>query len=211
MRATRNRRTRSALAAASAVVAGTAIRRGEAWGLLSDPGAVARFAEHDVVLPLVVVSELEGKRDHPELGYFARTALRFLDDLRLQHAQVWPRRARCRQSRARREELAPRLADVVRGDEQRAGAPCEVGDVRARGRSGHSQATGRALARGRQRIREGFGRPEAVPVWQLPGFIAGLERAGFSVARHKVWLQMELARPFLMGAMVLIAASTIFA
>ena len=54
-----------------------------------------------------------------------------------------------------------------------------------------------------QRIREGFGRPEAVPVWQLPGFIAGLERAGFSAARHKVWLQMELARPFLMGAMVL--------
>lgn len=58
-----------------------------------------------------------------------------------------------------------------------------------------------------QRIRDGFGRPEAVPVWQLPAFIAGLERAGFSAARHKVWLQMELARPFLMAAMVLIAAS----
>ena len=58
-----------------------------------------------------------------------------------------------------------------------------------------------------QRIRDGFGRPEAVPVWQLPGFIAGLERAGFSAARHKVWFQMELARPFLMAAMVLIAAA----
>lgn len=58
-----------------------------------------------------------------------------------------------------------------------------------------------------QRIREGFGRPEAVPVWQLPGFIAGLERAGFSAERHRVWLQMELARPFLMAAMVLIAAA----
>lgn len=58
-----------------------------------------------------------------------------------------------------------------------------------------------------QRIREGFGRPDAVPIWQLPGFIAGLERAGFSAARHKVWLQMELARPFLMAAMVLIAAA----
>lgn len=58
-----------------------------------------------------------------------------------------------------------------------------------------------------QRIREGFGRPEAVPVWQLPGFIAGLERAGFSAARHRVWFQMELARPFLMAAMVLIAAA----
>lgn len=58
-----------------------------------------------------------------------------------------------------------------------------------------------------QRIRDGFGRPEAVPVWQLPGFIAGLERAGFSAARHRVWLQMELARPFLMAAMLLVAAS----
>ncbi len=58
-----------------------------------------------------------------------------------------------------------------------------------------------------QRIRDGFGRPEAVPVWQLPGFIAGLERAGFSAARHKVWFQMELARPFMMAAMVLIAAA----
>ncbi|MBU3028873.1 LPS export ABC transporter permease LptG [Paracoccus marinaquae] len=58
-----------------------------------------------------------------------------------------------------------------------------------------------------QRIREGFGRPESVPVWQLPGFIAGLERAGFSAARHRVWFQMELARPLLMAAMVLIAAA----
>lgn len=58
-----------------------------------------------------------------------------------------------------------------------------------------------------QRIRDGFGRPEAVPVWQLPGFIAGLERAGFSAARHRVWFQMELARPFLMAAMILIAAA----
>jgi PhoH-like ATPase len=56
--------------------------------LLSDPGAVARFAEHDVVLPLVVVSELEGKRDHPELGWFARQALRLLDDLRIVHGRL---------------------------------------------------------------------------------------------------------------------------
>lgn len=58
-----------------------------------------------------------------------------------------------------------------------------------------------------QRIREGFGRPEAVSIWQLPGFIAGLERAGFSAARHRVWLQMELARPLMMAAMVLLAAA----
>ena len=57
------------------------------------------------------------------------------------------------------------------------------------------------------RIRDGFGAPEAVPVWQLATFIDGLERAGFSAMRHRGWLQMELARPFLMGAMVLIAAA----
>ncbi|BEH01433.1 MAG: PhoH family protein [Propionibacterium sp.] len=50
--------------------------------LLSDPHAVLRFAEHDVVLPIVVITELEAKRHHPELGYFARSALRLLDDLR---------------------------------------------------------------------------------------------------------------------------------
>jgi PhoH-like ATPase len=51
--------------------------------LLSDPRALLRFAEHEVVLPVVVISELEAKRSHPELGYFAREALRLLDDLRL--------------------------------------------------------------------------------------------------------------------------------
>ena len=51
--------------------------------LLSDPRAILRFKEHEVVLPVVVVTELEGKRHHPELGYFARAALRLLDDLRV--------------------------------------------------------------------------------------------------------------------------------
>ncbi len=51
--------------------------------LLSDPHAIMRFDEHEVVLPAIVISELEGKRTHPELGYFARTALRLLDDLRV--------------------------------------------------------------------------------------------------------------------------------
>jgi len=56
--------------------------------LLSDPGAFLRFAEHEVVIPLVVVSELEGKRHHPELGYFARRSLRFLDELRVKHGRL---------------------------------------------------------------------------------------------------------------------------
>jgi PhoH-like ATPase len=56
--------------------------------LLSDPKAIFRFAEHAVVLPVIVVSELEGKRNDPEIGYFARQALRNLDDLRLQHERL---------------------------------------------------------------------------------------------------------------------------
>jgi PhoH-like ATPase len=56
--------------------------------LLSDPSALLRFDEHEVILPVVVVTELEGKRAHPELGYFAREALRLLDDLRVQHGRL---------------------------------------------------------------------------------------------------------------------------
>ncbi|GAA0513347.1 putative PhoH-like protein PhoH2 (phosphate starvation-inducible protein PsiH) [Saccharopolyspora subtropica] len=56
--------------------------------LLSDPWAMSRFAEHNVVLPVVVISELEGKRHHPELGWFAREALRVLDDLRIRYGRL---------------------------------------------------------------------------------------------------------------------------
>ena len=56
--------------------------------LLSDPKAVFRFAEHAVVLPVVVVAELEAKRNDPEIGYFARQALRNLDELRVQHERL---------------------------------------------------------------------------------------------------------------------------
>jgi PhoH-like ATPase len=56
--------------------------------LLADPGALKRFAEHEVVLPVVVITELEGKRHHPELGFFARTALRMLDELRITHGRL---------------------------------------------------------------------------------------------------------------------------
>ena len=57
------------------------------------------------------------------------------------------------------------------------------------------------------RIRDGFGVPEAVPIWRLPSFISGLQRAGFSARRHEVRLQAELARPALLAAMVLLAAA----
>lgn len=56
--------------------------------LLSDPKAMFRFAEHAVVLPVVVITELEKKRHDPEIGYFARQALRMLDDLRQEHERL---------------------------------------------------------------------------------------------------------------------------
>jgi PhoH-like ATPase len=56
--------------------------------LLADPTALTRFAEHQVVLPIAVIGELESKRDHPELGYFARGALRFLDDIRVENGRL---------------------------------------------------------------------------------------------------------------------------
>lgn len=56
--------------------------------LLSDPQALFRFAEHAVVIPVVVISELEKKRHDPEIGYFARQALRILDDLRIKNERL---------------------------------------------------------------------------------------------------------------------------
>ncbi|MET8835534.1 PhoH family protein [Micromonospora sp. NPDC004540] len=87
-RTTRSRRTAAASAgteeprpAGQAFVLDTSV-------LLSDPAAFHRFAEHEVVLPLVVISELEGKRHHPELGWFARQSLRMLDELRVRHGRL---------------------------------------------------------------------------------------------------------------------------
>jgi lipopolysaccharide export system permease protein len=56
------------------------------------------------------------------------------------------------------------------------------------------------------RIRDGFGEPSDIAIWDLPAFIASLDAAGFSAARHRVWLQMELALPVLLSGMVLLAA-----
>jgi PhoH-like ATPase len=56
--------------------------------LLADPAAISRFDEHQIVLPIVVITELEAKRNHPELGFFARQALRYLDELRIKHGRL---------------------------------------------------------------------------------------------------------------------------
>jgi lipopolysaccharide export system permease protein len=57
-----------------------------------------------------------------------------------------------------------------------------------------------------KRIKDGFGTPSTVAFWSLPTYIRGLERAGFSARSYQVWLQMELAQPLLLAAMVLMAA-----
>jgi len=56
--------------------------------LLADPTAIFRFVEHETIIPIAVIGELESKRAHPELGYFARAALRTLDDLRVAHGRL---------------------------------------------------------------------------------------------------------------------------
>ncbi len=58
-----------------------------------------------------------------------------------------------------------------------------------------------------ERIIDSFGTPAAVSVWDLPAFIDQLEEAGFSARRHAVWMQMELARPLFLVAMVLVGAA----
>jgi lipopolysaccharide export system permease protein len=56
-------------------------------------------------------------------------------------------------------------------------------------------------------IRDSFGTPSSIPIWDLPAFIDRLKTAGFSAQRHQVWFQMELALPVFLVAMVMIGAS----
>jgi PhoH-like ATPase len=54
--------------------------------LLADPHAIHRFDEHDVVLPLVVIEELDRKKTAmDDVGRNARLALRLIEELRVQH------------------------------------------------------------------------------------------------------------------------------
>lgn len=56
------------------------------------------------------------------------------------------------------------------------------------------------------KIRDSFGSPEAISIWDMRAFIDGLERAGFASTLHRVWLQKEIATPALLAAIVLLAA-----
>src|SRR5271167_3167871 len=51
--------------------------------LLHDPDAILKFADNDIVIPLVVLEELDGlKRLSDELGRNSRHVLRFIDSLK---------------------------------------------------------------------------------------------------------------------------------
>ncbi|MEM1273636.1 MAG: LPS export ABC transporter permease LptG [Pseudomonadota bacterium] len=58
-----------------------------------------------------------------------------------------------------------------------------------------------------EQIRDSFARPQTVSIYELPGFIADLNRAGFAALTHRVWFQMELSNPLMLAAMVLIGAA----
>ena len=58
-----------------------------------------------------------------------------------------------------------------------------------------------------ERIRESFGHPSTISIWEMNDFIRQLNKAGFSSLQHRVWLQSELARPLFLVAMVLIASA----
>ncbi|KPQ16677.1 MAG: ABC-type lipopolysaccharide export system permease component LptG [Rhodobacteraceae bacterium HLUCCO18] len=57
-----------------------------------------------------------------------------------------------------------------------------------------------------EQIRDSFGRPYTVPIYELPGFIAQLNAAGFAAVQHRIWLQMQISNPLMLSAMVLIGA-----
>lgn len=56
-----------------------------------------------------------------------------------------------------------------------------------------------------EKIRDSFAQARTIPLFQLPGFIATLERAGFSALEHRMRLHMELALPVLLTGMMLLA------
>lgn len=56
-------------------------------------------------------------------------------------------------------------------------------------------------------VRESFSTAETVPFWQLPQIIELAERAGLTASSYRLQYQKLLARPFLLAAMVLLAAA----
>jgi lipopolysaccharide export system permease protein len=58
-----------------------------------------------------------------------------------------------------------------------------------------------------RKIEESFASPDTMSFWDLPSFIALLEESGFPAQRHRLHFNVLLARPLLLCAMVLVAAT----
>ena len=56
------------------------------------------------------------------------------------------------------------------------------------------------------RVQESFASPDTLSFWALPGFIALLDRSGFSSIRHRLHFQALLALPLLAATMALVSA-----
>jgi lipopolysaccharide export system permease protein len=56
-------------------------------------------------------------------------------------------------------------------------------------------------------VRNSFSTPETVSFWQLPGYIRSSESSGFATAGYRLQYHKLLAQPFLLAAMVMVAAS----
>lgn len=59
----------------------------------------------------------------------------------------------------------------------------------------------------RSQIQESFAPPETMSFWELPGFIATLQEAGFSALRHSLHFQNLVVTPFLFSVMILFSAA----
>lgn len=56
-------------------------------------------------------------------------------------------------------------------------------------------------------VRESFATPETVPFWELPSYIDLADKAGLTAAGYRLQYNELIARPFLLSAMVLLAAA----
>ena len=59
----------------------------------------------------------------------------------------------------------------------------------------------------REQVAESFAAPDTVGFWHLPTYIRFAEDSGLAAAGYRLQYQILIARPFLLGAMILLAAS----
>jgi lipopolysaccharide export system permease protein len=59
----------------------------------------------------------------------------------------------------------------------------------------------------REQVAESFAAPDTVGFWHLPTYIRFVEDTGLAAAGYRLQYQLLLARPFLLAAMILLAAS----